>query len=75
MSIGIWQIVLILVLVLILFGAGKLPKVMGDMGKGVRNLKAGLKGEDETTASPKLNDPNTVDGEVAKKPAKTSKKS
>lgn len=49
MSIGIWQVVLILVIVLILFGAGKLPKVMGDLGKGVRNLKAGLREEDETT--------------------------
>ena len=48
MSLGIWQIVLILVLVLILFGAGKLPRVMGDIGKGVRSLKDGLKeGEDK----------------------------
>ena len=47
MSIGIWQVVLILLIVLILFGAGKLPKVMGDVAKGVRNFKAGLKDEDE----------------------------
>ncbi len=42
MSIGIWQVVLILLIVLILFGAGKLPKVMGDVAKGVRNFKKGL---------------------------------
>jgi len=42
MSIGIWQVVLILLIVLILFGAGKLPKVMGDVAKGVKNFKAGL---------------------------------
>jgi sec-independent protein translocase protein TatA len=47
MSIGIWQVVLILVIVLILFGAGKLPKVMGDVAKGVKNFKSGLKDEDE----------------------------
>ena len=47
MSIGIWQIVLILVIVLILFGAGKLPRVMGDVAKGVKSFKAGLK-DDET---------------------------
>lgn len=47
MSIGIWQIVLILVIVLILFGAGKLPRVMGDVARGVKSFKAGLK-EDET---------------------------
>ena len=47
MSIGIWQVVLILLIVLILFGAGKLPKVMGDVAKGVKNFKSGLKDEDE----------------------------
>ena len=47
MSIGIWQVVLILLIVLILFGAGKLPKVMGDVAKGVKNFKSGLKEEDE----------------------------
>ena len=47
MSIGIWQVVLILLIVLILFGAGKLPKVMGDVAKGVKNFKAGMRDEDE----------------------------
>jgi sec-independent protein translocase protein TatA len=49
MSIGIWQVVLILLIVLILFGAGKLPKVMGDVAKGVKNFKSGLQddGKDE----------------------------
>ena len=49
MSIGIWQLLLILVIVLIFFGAGKLPKVMGDLGKGARELKKGMRGEDEKT--------------------------
>ena len=47
MSIGIWQLVLILVIVLLIFGAGKLPNVMKDLGKGVKNLKDGLKEEDK----------------------------
>lgn len=50
MTIGIWKLVLILVIVFILFGAGKLPTVMGDLGKGIRALKKGLKGEDENPA-------------------------
>jgi sec-independent protein translocase protein TatA len=49
MSIGIWQVVLILLIVLIIFGAGKLPKVMGDVAKGVKSCKAGRKDEDEET--------------------------
>jgi sec-independent protein translocase protein TatA len=47
MSVGIWQLVLVLLIVLVVFGAGKLPRVMGDVGKGVRSLREGLKGEDE----------------------------
>ncbi len=47
MSIGIWQLVLILVIILLIFGAGKLPKVMKDVGKGIKNLKDGLKEEDK----------------------------
>ena len=50
MSIGIWQVVLILLIVLIIFGAGKLPQVMGDVAKGVRSFKAGLKDEPEVEA-------------------------
>ncbi len=41
----IWELVLILVIVFIFFGAGKLPNVMGDIGKSIRNFKDGLKGE------------------------------
>lgn len=50
MGISIWKLVLILVIVFIIFGAGKLPRVMGDLGKGIRSLKEGLKGEDEKPA-------------------------
>ena len=42
MGIGPWQIILILVIVLIIFGAGKLPRVAGDIAKGVKNFKKGL---------------------------------
>jgi sec-independent protein translocase protein TatA len=47
MSIGIWQVVLVLLIVLIIFGAGKLPAVMGDLAKGIKSFKSGLKEEDE----------------------------
>lgn len=54
MSIGPFQLLLIVLLVLILFGAGKLPKVMGDVGKGIRNMKKGLSGEDEEEKEKKV---------------------
>lgn len=53
MSIGIWQVVLILVIVLIIFGAGKLPRVMGDVAKGVKNFKKGMSEDaDEDESKP-----------------------
>lgn len=50
MSIGIWQVVLVLVIVLILFGAGKLPRVMGDLAKGIKNFRTGMKEEEAEAA-------------------------
>ena len=46
-SIGLPQILLVLVLVLILFGAGKLPRVMGDVAKGIKNFRSGMKDDGE----------------------------
>ena len=49
MSLVHWLVVLAIVLVL--FGAGKLPRVMGDFAKGIKAFKAGMKEEDETAAA------------------------
>jgi sec-independent protein translocase protein TatA len=40
-----WMIVLLIVL--LLFGAGKLPRVMGDFAKGIKAFKSGMKEEDD----------------------------
>jgi sec-independent protein translocase protein TatA len=45
MGLGVTELLLILVIVLVLFGASKLTKTMGDVGKGVRAFKEGLKEE------------------------------
>ena len=42
-GLGHWEIILILVIVLIVFGAGKLPKVANDIAKGIKSFKQGLK--------------------------------
>lgn len=50
---SIWHWLIVLVIVLLLFGAGKLPKVMGDLAKGIKNFKAGLKDDsDDEPAEP-----------------------
>jgi len=45
--IGPWEIGLILVIILIIFGVGKLPQVGGAIGKGMRAFRRGQRGEDE----------------------------
>lgn len=42
-GLGSTELIIILVLVLIIFGAGKLPQVGGALGKGLRNFKDGVK--------------------------------
>jgi sec-independent protein translocase protein TatA len=49
-GIGGWEIGLILVIVLIVFGVGKLPQVGGAIGKGIRNFKKAQSGEEEEEA-------------------------
>ncbi len=46
-GLGTTELIIILVLVLIIFGAGKLPQVGGALGKGLRNFKDGVKDGDE----------------------------
>ena len=46
MSVGPWQMLLVLTIIMILFGAGKLPTVMRDLGKGLSNFKEALKEEE-----------------------------
>ena len=46
-KLGVWEIVLILVIILIIFGVGKLPQVGNAIGKGLRSFKRGQAGEDE----------------------------
>ncbi len=44
-GLGVPELIIVLVIVLILFGAGKLPKVMSQLGKGTKAFKDGVKGE------------------------------
>lgn len=42
MGLSFWHIMIVLLVVLIVFGAGRLPQVMGDLGKGIKSFKAGM---------------------------------
>jgi len=50
-SFSLMHWIVVLAIILILFGAGKLPRVMGDFAKGIKAFKAGMKEEEEPEAS------------------------
>lgn len=64
---GIWEIVLILVIILIVFGVGKLPQVGNAIGKGLRSFKKGQAGEDEEEEAVTVSKVDTKKKKAAKK--------
>ena len=53
-GLGTTELIIILILVLVIFGAGKLPSVGGALGKGLRNFKDGMKEVDEESEPEKI---------------------
>mgnify|MGYP001379525995 CR=1 FL=1 len=66
MSIGIWQIAIVVILVVLLFGRGKISSLMGDVAKGIKSFKKGMASDitddNETkNISEETKDPNNQD--------------
>ncbi len=65
MSIGFWQIAIVVVLVVLLFGRGKISDLMGDVAKGIKSFKKGMKDptqdqtDSESSQDKPSEDPNT----------------
>lgn len=68
MSIGIWQILIIAIVLVLLFGRGKISELMGDVAKGINSFKRGL-AEDQSDES------KTIDHSTAENAANTDTKS
>jgi len=51
MSIGFWQIAIVVVLVVLLFGRGKISGLMGDVAKGIKSFKKGMKDPQDQSES------------------------
>ena len=62
---SIWHWLIVLVVVLVLFGGGgKISRLMGDFGKGLKSFKKGIK-EEEATSDDKTEEPKTINSEAA----------
>ena len=55
-GIGMPELLVILVIILIIFGAGKLPQIGEGLGKGIRNFRKSTKDQDEIDVTPKKNE-------------------
>ena len=53
MSIGIWQIAIVVILVVLLFGRGKISSLMGDVAKGIKSFKKGIASDANDDTEPK----------------------
>lgn len=69
-SFSIWHWLIVLVVVLLLFGRGKIPELMGDMAKGIKSFKKGMS-DDEAAADDTKTVEHRVDETV--KPAQKAK--
>ncbi|ODS37901.1 MAG: preprotein translocase subunit TatA [Candidatus Altiarchaeales archaeon WOR_SM1_86-2] len=47
MNLGPTELIIILVIVLLLFGVGRLSRIGGELGRGIREFRTGLKGDEE----------------------------
>ncbi len=68
-SFSLMHWIVVLAIVMILFGAGKLPRVAGDLAKGIKAFKAGMRDEDEPVAAPSAQVPPPVATASAGSPA------
>jgi len=53
MSIGFWQIAIVVILVVLLFGRGKISSLMGDVAKGIKSFKKGMASDSIEDSPPK----------------------
>ena len=63
---GPWELIIILVIVLIIFGAGKLPEIGSGLGKGIRNFKKSSSAKDEIDVTPNSSKETTAATEEKK---------
>lgn len=74
MSLGPWQLIIIALVILVLFGRGRISEMMGDFGKGIKSFKEGMNEQDKPSSAPSpriegpVHEAKPADTTVADKP-------
>mgnify|MGYP001335599733 CR=1 FL=1 len=67
MSIGFWQIAIVVVLVVLLFGRGKISSLMGDVAKGIKSFKKGMTDNPDQASSTSTSEKTSNDDQNSEK--------
>ena len=76
-GIGIWQLLIVLVIVLLLFGTKRLKNIGSDLGGAVKGFKGAMKDgkkKDDSALLEKADEESVIEGEVTKKESTSSEK-
>ena len=71
---SIWHWVIVLLVVLVLFGRGRVSEIMGDFGKGIKSFKQGMADEETKPAAPPAQIPASTETTAATEASKTEQK-
>ena len=65
-SMSIWHWIIVIAVVLLLFGRGKISDLMGDVASGIKAFKKGMAEDDTAKADPSTTDPKAIDHQPGK---------
>ncbi|CAN7541547.1 twin-arginine translocase TatA/TatE family subunit [Bradyrhizobium sp. LjRoot220] len=70
-SLSIWHWIVVIAVVLLLFGRGKISDLMGDVAQGIKSFKKGLQDDDKAAEKPAVEPTKTIDHNAAPSAART----
>ena len=72
-SFSIWHWLIVLAVVLLLFGRGKIPELMGDVAKGIKSFKKGMSDDETETTAHERRSLDHDEGDVVARDVKAEK--
>jgi sec-independent protein translocase protein TatA len=70
-SLSIWHWIVVIAVVLLLFGRGKISDLMGDVAQGIKSFKKGLQDDDKPAEKPAVEPTKTIDHSAQPQAART----
>ena len=70
-SLSIWHWIVVIAVILLLFGRGKISELMGDVAQGIKSFKKGLQDDDKPAEKPAAEPTKTIDHNAAPSAART----